>query len=145
VSAYALRTVFVEEFPVLRLSLGALALVAALAVPFAASAQSAPPPAPGQAAPPAGAHHHHANRYMRAMRGLNLIDAQKSQIQGIMKSTRQANLNNGQPVDPQTRRQNMIAMRQQIDHVLSDTQRAQLHATLRAQRRTAPGTEQQPQ
>ena len=141
----------------LRLSLGALALAAALTVPFAASAQSAPQPAPpnaaGQAAPPAGAghHHHHVNRYMRAMRGLNLSDAQKSQIKSIMTSTRQANATNGQPVDPQTRRQNTIAMRQQIDQVLTDTQRAQLHATLRAQRQAdkagapAPQNPNQPQ
>jgi Spy/CpxP family protein refolding chaperone len=134
-----LRIDFIEELPVLRLSFGALALAAALAVPFVVSAQSAPPPAAGQAqgAPAAGAahHRHHAgNRYMRAMRGLNLSDVQKSQIRGIMKSARQANAGNGQALDPQTRRQNMIAMHQQIERVLSDTQRAQLHATLRAQR-----------
>jgi Spy/CpxP family protein refolding chaperone len=131
-----LRTDFAEEFPVLRLSIGAIALVAALAAPFAVSAQSAPAPAAGQAAPANGAghHHRHGNRYMRAMRGLNLSDTQKTQIRGIMQSAHQARIAGGPAADPQTRRQNTIALHQQIEGVLTDTQRAQLHASLRAQR-----------
>ena len=135
-----------------RLSLGALALAAALVTPLAASAQTAPvappvgPGAAGANAPMARHHHHRQNGYMRAMRGLNLSDAQKQQIAGIMKSAHAARKSaaaGGTPVDPQTRRANMLALRQQIDGVLSDTQRAQLHANLKAQRHQR--MQQQPQ
>ena len=108
--------------------LGALALLAAFAFPLAASAQTVPVPAPGAAAPAPAAHHyrHHHNRYMHAMRGLNLSDAQKQQIAGILKSSRGANKN----ADPQTRRADARALHQQIEGVLTDAQRSQLHAKL---------------
>ena len=108
--------------------LGALALLAAFAFPLAASAQTVP--APGAAAPAATAHQHHRrhhhNRYMQAMRGLGLSAAQKQQIAGIMKSSHGANKN----ADPQTRRTNARALHQQIEGVLTDGQRSQLHAKL---------------
>jgi Spy/CpxP family protein refolding chaperone len=113
---------------VFRHHLGALALLAAFALPLAASAQTVP--APGAAAPAATAHHHHRrhhhNRYFRAMRGLGLSAAQKQQIAGIMKSSHGAN----KTADPQTRRANMQALHQQIEGVLTDSQRSQLHAKL---------------
>jgi Spy/CpxP family protein refolding chaperone len=114
---------------VFRHHLGALALFAAFALPLAASAQTVP--APGAAAPAATAQHphhghHHHNRYFHAMRGLGLSAAQKQQIASIVKSSRGANKN----ADPQTRRANVRAMHQQIEGVLTDSQRGQLHAKL---------------
>ena len=63
---------------------------------------------------------------MHAMRGLGLSDAQKQQIAGILKSARGENKN----ADPQTRRANITALHQQIEGVLTDSQRSQLHAKL---------------
>ena len=72
------------------------------------------------------------------MQSLNLSAAQKQQVAGFLKSTRAAN----KGADPQTRRANMLAMRKQIDSVLSDAQRSQLRASLSRSRRhsvkTAP-------
>jgi Spy/CpxP family protein refolding chaperone len=134
---------------VFRHYLGALALAAAFALPLAASAQTAP--APGAAAPAATAHHHHRrhhhhNRYMHAMRGLGLSAAQKQQIAGIMKSSHGAN----KSADPQTRRANAKALHQQIEGVLTDSQRSQLHAKLaqgrpRGVKPNGPGPQAPPQ
>lgn len=117
--------------------LGALALLAALALPFTATAQAIPAPgavAPGVSAPVPGAAphrgHHRGNRYMRIVRELALTDAQKQQIAGILKNARSATPN----ADPQTRRANARAMRGQIEAVLTDAQRAQLHAKLAQER-----------
>jgi Spy/CpxP family protein refolding chaperone len=63
---------------------------------------------------------------MRAMRGLGLSAAQRQQIVSIMKNSRAAN----KSADPQTRRANRLAMRQQIDGVLTPDQRTQFHAKL---------------
>jgi Spy/CpxP family protein refolding chaperone len=111
---------------VFRHHLGAFALLAAFALPLAASAQTAPNQ--GVAPAPAAQHqrHHHHNRYMHAMRGLQLSPAQKQQIAGIMKGSRGANT----AADPQTRRANAKALHQQIEGVLTDAQRSQLHANL---------------
>ncbi len=124
-----------------RLQLGALALAAALAAPLAASAQTAPVPGPDAAAPAPGAaapmqrHHHHRHGGLaRAMRGLNLSPDQKTKIAAILKSARDARRTAGTAPDPQTRKANMLALRQQIDGVLTDTQRAQLSANLKANR-----------
>jgi Spy/CpxP family protein refolding chaperone len=121
---------------VFRNHLGALALFAAFALPLAASAQTVPAPgasaqtvpAPGASAPVPAVHRHHRhhNRYMHALRGLQLSDTQKQQIAGIMKNARGANKN----ADPQTRRANVRALHQQIEGVLTDEQRSQLHAKL---------------
>jgi Spy/CpxP family protein refolding chaperone len=118
---------------VFRHHLGALALLAAFALPLAASAQAVPAPgaaAPVATAPAATAHHHHRrhhhNRYFHAMGGLGLSAAQKQQIAGILKSSRGADKN----ADPQTRRANVRALHQQIEGVLTDSQRSQLHAKL---------------
>jgi Spy/CpxP family protein refolding chaperone len=118
---------------VFRNHLGALALFAAFALPLAASAQTVPAPGasaqtvpnPGASAPVPAVHRHH-NRYMHTLRGLQLSDTQKQQIAGIMKNARGANKN----ADPQTRRANVRALHQQIEGVLTDEQRSQLHAKL---------------
>jgi Spy/CpxP family protein refolding chaperone len=121
---------------VFRFNLGALALVAALAAPLAASAQTqpVPPAAPAAGAPAAGAqpghHHRHRSGFARALRGLNLTDAQKQQIAGIMKTARDNAAKDAKAADPQTRRANTLAVRQQIDGVLTPDQRAQLKANL---------------
>lgn len=112
-----------------RHDLGAIALLAAFALPLVASAQSVPAPgaaAPAVTAPQHHRRHHHHNRYLRAMRGLGLSATQKQQIAGALKSTRGAN----KGADPQTRRANIQAMHQQIEGFLTDSQRSQLHAKL---------------
>ena len=115
-----------------RLHLGALALLAAFAMPLAASAQTFPNPGAPGSAPSAQqpgqqpAQHHHRNPFMRAMRGLGLSAAQRQQIVSIMKNSRAAN----KSADAQTRRANRLAMRQQIDGVLTPDQRTQFHAKL---------------
>ena len=124
--------------------LGAFALAVLCVLPLAASAQTAP--APGVGAPPQAQqqphHRRHRNPYLRAMRGLNLNDAQKQQIAGILKSSRAAN----KGVDPQTRRANMQAMRRQIEGVLTPDQRTQLHAKVaQARRHLAQPNGQAPQ
>jgi Spy/CpxP family protein refolding chaperone len=112
---------------VFRHHIGALALLAAFALPLVASAQSVPAPGAAAPAPPAQhQRHHRRNPYLHAMRSLNLSDAQKQQIAGFLKSTRSAN----KGADQQTRRANMLAMRKQIDGVLTDDQRSQLRANL---------------
>lgn len=117
--------------------LGALALLAAFVLPLAASAQALPAPGAAAPAPPAQhQRHHRQNPYLHAMRNLNLSAAQKQQVAGFMKSTREAN----KGADPQTRRANMLAMRKQIDSVLSDAQRSQLRANLARSRRHAVKT-----
>lgn len=119
--------------------IGALALLAAFALPLVASAQTVPAPGAAAPAPPAQhQRHHHHNSFLHAMGSLKLSDAQKQQIAGFLKSTRAAN----KGADRQTRRANMLAMRKQIDSVLSDDQRSQLRANLARERRhdvtTAP-------
>jgi Spy/CpxP family protein refolding chaperone len=131
---------------VLRQHLGALALVAAFAFPLAASAQAVPAPPAGAPAAPVQQHrHHHHNRYLHAMRGLHLSDAQRAQIAGILKNARGQN----KGVDPQTRRANVRALHQQIESVLTDDQRNQLHAKLAQSRQqmkpNAPAPQGQPQ
>lgn len=123
-----------------RLNFGSFALVAALAVPLAASAQTTPVPATGIPAVglPAGQHeahrnHHHHKSFAHALRGLNLSDAQKQQISVIMKTAR-AKTPNGTTADPQARRANMLEVRRQIDGVLTPAQRAQLKANLSRER-----------
>jgi Spy/CpxP family protein refolding chaperone len=99
---------------VVRHHLGALALLAALALPLAASAQTVP--APGAAAPGPQQQYQH-RRGNPALRGLNLTAAQRQQIAGMVKSSRDA-------------------LRQQIEGVLTPDQRAQMRANLAQRRRT---------
>jgi Spy/CpxP family protein refolding chaperone len=123
---------------VIRPLLSALALT--LALPLAASAQSAPagpaipPPmssSPAAPAPPAATpHHHHHSRYFAAIRTLGLTDDQKAQIRRMVRDTKQSNAG----ADPATRRANVKQLRAQIAGVLTPDQRAQLQATLAKQR-----------
>jgi Spy/CpxP family protein refolding chaperone len=113
---------------VVRHHLGALALLAALALPLAASAQTVP--APGANAPGAPQQQYRHRGGNPALRGLNLTAAQRQQIAGMEKSSR-------------------AALRQQIEGVLTPDQRAQMRANL-AQRRRAmnpngPGPQAPPQ
>jgi Spy/CpxP family protein refolding chaperone len=114
-----------------------LALVAALVAPVAASAQTVPAPsAAAPAAPAAGQHHrHHRNGrgFGHALSGLNLSDAQKQQIAGVMKSNR-TTMQNAKTADPAARKANRLALRKQIDGVLTNTQRAQLQENLSKER-----------
>jgi len=135
------------------------ALASAIALPTAAFAQTAPgvpPPGPGVTNPAGpgaqfGARRHHRNHFMHALRSLNLSDAQRSQIRDLIRQTRVANQN----ADPQTRRANMVAMRQHLDALLTPDQRTRLHAALQRRHRqgahhgqfqpgTQPGMQQQP-
>jgi Spy/CpxP family protein refolding chaperone len=121
----------------------ALALCAlAAGLPLAASAQVVPPQGNGPAAPPAqGAPHRHPNPYMRALRSLDLTDAQRSRIRSIVQTYRQKD--QGTAVDQTTRRANMQQMRADILNVLTPVQRTQLQQQIqqmRQQPNPAPGT-----
>ncbi len=77
---------------------------------------------------------------MHAMRGLNLTDAQKQKLAGIFKSARAAHQQTaGTAPDPAARRASMLAMRTQIDAILTDTQRAKLADNLKRGRHMKPG------
>lgn len=114
------------------------------ALPLSASAQVIPTQQNGPSGQPAqGAPHpHHVSPYMRALRSLNLSDAQKAQIRSIVQSYRQKN----QGVDQATRRTNMRQMRSDIVGILTPDQQAQFRTQLqqmREQERKAnpgPGT-----
>lgn len=113
--------------------LSAAALVAALVIPSAAFAQTAPAPYPS-AAPANGARHHHRHNGMRAaLRNLNLSAAQQTQIRQAFQQTREANRN----ADPATRKANRAKLRAQIEAILTPAQRAQLQATLKARKHRA--------
>jgi Spy/CpxP family protein refolding chaperone len=113
--------------------LSAAAFVAALVVPSAAFAQTAPAPLPSSA-PANGVRHHHRHNGMRAaLRTLNLSAAQKSQIQQVFEQSRAANRN----ADPATRKANRAKLRAQIEAILTPAQRAELKAKIKAGRRAA--------
>jgi Spy/CpxP family protein refolding chaperone len=108
--------------------LSAVTLVAALVIPSAAFAQTAPAPYPS-AAPANGMRQHHRHNGMRAaLRGLNLSSAQQSQIQQAFQESRGANRN----ADPATRKANRAKLRARIEAILTPAQRTQLQATLKA-------------
>ena len=98
---------------------------AALALPVAVVAQTAP------AAPPAGAQagEHHGPGMMRMMRSLNLTAQQQQQMQSLMQQYRSAHPE-GSPPDPAARKQ----LHEQMMAILTPQQQAQLK-TLEAQRR----------
>jgi len=114
-----------------------LALAATISAPLAAAAQTSSSPVPSaSAAPLTGHHRHHHQSFARALRSLNLSDAQKQQIATFRSQEQQAN----QHADAGTRRANAATMRAQIMGVLTPDQRAQLqaHAHQRAGSDTAP-------
>jgi Spy/CpxP family protein refolding chaperone len=88
-------------------------LAAGLSLPAIAQTQQAPPAAQSQ----------HSDRMMHRFSDLNLSDAQKSQIQSLMQSYRQAHPKGSAP-DPDARKQ----LRDQINAVLTPDQQTQLKA-----------------
>lgn len=114
--------------------LGTAALLASLAAPVAALAQT-PPPAAATFAPGARAHHGHRHRggLRKALQSLNLTPAQRTQIDQAFAQTRQANQN----PDKATRKANRRQLRSRIDAILTPAQRAQLKAALQRNHRPA--------
>ncbi len=92
-------------------------IAASLALPAVAQDQQ-PPAAPAQS-------QQHGDRMMRRFDNLNLSDQQKSQIQSLMQSYRQAHPKGSVP-DPDARKQ----LKEQIDAVLTPDQRAQMKADM---------------
>ena len=116
----------------------AFGIAAILASPLAASAQPAPAAPPANAASPAAHKHHHRSAYMSSLRKLDLTDAQRQQIRGIMQTAHKT----PKTTDPATRRANAKQLRTQIDAVLTPAQRTQLKASMQAARasHTSSGT-----
>ncbi len=99
-------------------------MVAGLALPAVAQDQQAPA-APAQS-------QQHGDRMMRRFNDLNLSDQQKSQIQSLMQTYRQAHPKGSAP-DPDARKQ----LREQIDAVLTPDQRGQMKADMEKYRTSA--------
>lgn len=106
-----------------------------LLAPAATFAQPAPAP-PAAAGPSTTQQHHHrrGSAYMRALRTLDLSDAQRTQIAGIVDRARAANKN----ADPASRRAGREKLRAEIDAVLTPAQRTRLRDTLARNRTNAP-------
>jgi Spy/CpxP family protein refolding chaperone len=98
-----------------------------------ASAQS---DAPAAGAPPAGAQR--GQRFGQMLMGLNLSDAQKSQIREIIASARQQNQS---VTDPQVKRSNMRAAYAKVQTVLTPPQRAKLQSEMAAARAQRQSTD----
>jgi Spy/CpxP family protein refolding chaperone len=112
--------------------LAAAVMVAATAgIGPAAFAQPAPAPS---ASAPAG-QHRHGNAYMRALRSLDLSDAQKTQIRTLLVNARQ---NSQATTDPAARKADRERLRAQIDAVLTPEQRTKLQQTLASERKNPP-------
>jgi Spy/CpxP family protein refolding chaperone len=109
----------------------AVALIALLAGPLAAGAQTPPPPGPASSPAPATTRHHHHRHhdaFSRALRGVNLTPAQQQQIAGFRDQTKKANVN----ADPATRKANETKLHDQIMGVLTPDQKAQVSAQMQA-------------
>jgi protein CpxP len=108
---------------------GTIASVAFGTVP-AAFADEAPSGPPADGGP-------HGHRMGQLLLSLNLTDAQKTQIRGIMAD---AHKQNGGITDRAQRRANMKAAMTKVDAVLTPAQRTELHAKMDAMHRhdTAP-------
>ena len=117
--------------------LAAAVLAASLTLPVAAFAQQAPPvpagPAPAGAAQPGetGRHHGHRGAFRKALAGLNLSAAQKTQIDQAFAQAKGAN----RGADPATRKANREKLHAQIEAILTPAQRAQLQSALQQARR----------
>ncbi|MDP9017711.1 MAG: hypothetical protein M3N19_05275, partial [Candidatus Eremiobacteraeota bacterium] len=101
-----------------------VSMVAALALPVASMAQSAP------ADPPAAAgqmHHGHHNGFMRAMKNLNLTDDQKTKMKALMMAFHQAHPQ-GSPRDPEA----MKTLHDQMMALLTPAQQAQFKTNVAA-------------
>jgi Spy/CpxP family protein refolding chaperone len=118
--------------PSLAVSLAAVLSVAGFVAVDAARTVA---PVLAQAAPPAGGQH--GQRFGQMLMTLDLSDAQKSQIRGIIASARQQNEN---VTDPQVKRANMRAAYAKVRAVLTAPQQAKLKSEMeaaRAQRESA--------
>jgi Spy/CpxP family protein refolding chaperone len=82
---------------------------------------------PGAAAPAGG----HRPRMGEMLKTLNLSDAQKTQIRGIIADARKANAD---VTDRDQKRANMKAAYAKVETVLTPAQRDQLHAKMAAMR-----------
>jgi Spy/CpxP family protein refolding chaperone len=91
----------------------------------AASAQDAP----AAGAPPAGAQR--GQRFGQMLLGLNLSDAQKTEIRQIIATARAQNQS---VTDPQVKRSNMRAAYAKVQTVLTPAQRAKLQSEMAATR-----------
>jgi Spy/CpxP family protein refolding chaperone len=127
------------------LSAAAPALAHGFAAPRAAPPHvsaphvAAPRPAVTHTAPPAAAHPSNETQFrgrgfVPSVQNLNLSADQSERIRGIIESTRQANAG----VDPQTRRDNVQKMRQQIWQTLTPEQRDQFKLERSRQPETPP-------
>jgi Spy/CpxP family protein refolding chaperone len=110
----------------------AAAVLAAATAGIAPAAFAQPSPAPAASAP---ARHHHGNAYMRALRSVDLTDAQRTQIRTLMTNAR---TNMQSTSDPAARKANFQHLREQIEAVLTPAQRTKLQQTLAAQRQSSP-------
>lgn len=99
------------------------AMIAALALPAATFAQTAPNAAPPQGQN-AGPVHHHGG-FMHAMKNLNLSAAQKTRIDALMSAYHQSHPK-GSAHDPQA----MKALHDQVLGILTPSQQTQLKANL---------------
>jgi Spy/CpxP family protein refolding chaperone len=93
-------------------------------------------PALAQAAPDAPAAGHGNRRFGQMLLSLNLSDAQKSQIRGIMATARQKNAG---VTDPQLKRATMRAAYAQVRAALTPAQRSKLDADVAAARAARAG------
>lgn len=118
-----------------------LACAAAIGTPLALRAQSQSvaqtAPTPGAMS---GAHHGHHNPLLKALKGLNLSDQQRQQIQGYVSATKTADAN----ATPDQQRADRKKLREEIFSVLTPAQQAQLKATLKAQRQEHQESEPTP-
>lgn len=80
----------------------------------------------------AGNHHH--QRWMRAMRSVNLTADQKTKIKGFIADAKTANQN----ADPATKKANHAKLRANIEGILTPEQMTQYRAALAAQPSPAP-------
>ena len=111
--------------------LTALALMGALVGSGVAAVAQNAPPTPGPAASGAApSHHHHRGHLGRALRSLDLSDAQKAQIRTIMSNARQAQENGAPPTHQQ--------IVQHIEGVLTPDQRSNFEAAMARGPRATP-------
>jgi Spy/CpxP family protein refolding chaperone len=93
-------------------------------------------PAAAQDAPPAGGQR--GARFGKMLLGLDLTDAQKTQIRSIMASARQQNEN---VTDPQVKRANYKAALAKVQTVLTPSQRTKLQSEMAAARAQRQSTD----
>ncbi len=121
------------SFALPALAIGLLGMSAAVLAQSASPYPMPPPAAADGAAAAAGAHagHHHRNKIMRALKTLDLSDAQKAQIKDVVASYRSSRSTS----TPMTRGE----MRRKIEATLTPAQRTQFEAQMARRRRVPAG------